>query len=501
MKKNRRTVFCIIVCVAMLTACGGEYASLTEGDVVSGSAVSGSTVSGGAVSEGAVNDKVAEPDAVSGSAVENEKEARRDMSSYRFCTDTNMYYVDDGQIIQARLDGTHQVVCKEKDYTLVSLCYVAVDYLYYEFSVKSSDWSVIYRVPIRKGADGYDVVNMSEKEEILTGTTIQVVYADANYLFYQTEEDEVIKYDLQKLTGEKTSSNISQEGWVWIIRVTDGYLAVSGGEDVFIQKKNSLQWKKISGGFDGIADWEEKMAQNKKAVFYPQYLHEHEEDLRICIIRCDGRGMTDFVTWEQLSQTAIKAKKMSKLDICQITKMFWQKGRLYIQLHVGWMENEIYHMEYMILSQKENEDGTGAGLRYEKKLTESMQSQAETRVGKWADVEMEEEDLEDGAMVEHMTYNDVQCIAMINGQVYISCYDYEEGRGRLACGKLNDSKFQWVNKEDPLFYELGYDGILQEFRVVFNERYAEEEEDENKYTGFVWDPSVDKCGAGWFWED
>ena len=90
---------------------------------------------------------------------------------------------------------------------------------------------------------------------------------------------------------------------------------------------------------------------------------------------------------------------------------------------------------------------------------------------------------------------------MINGRVYLSCYDYEKEEGRLACYDLDTAKFQWVGREEALFYELGYDGNIRDFEVVYNTRYQDEEEDINKYTGFSWDPSVDECGAGGFYED
>lgn len=496
MKKIIGYILSVGIVMGVLAGCGGEYAGVSEG-----SAVSGGAVSGGAVSGSAVSGKLTDSDVASGSAVKKQG----DMSSHRFCTDTNLYYTENGSIMQMRLDGTNKT-CVEKqtdDDIFVSLNYVDGSCLYYELWTEEHKKDVVYCVPIGKGLDGYDEVKMSEKEEILTGRALYVIYADTRYLFYSTGDDEIIKYDLQKQMGKETSSDVSWTRDFSIFRIEEGYLAVSMGEEIFLQDEDSVQWKKISDAvIEGIPYFEENMTQNEKAVFYPQYLDDYEEDVRFCIQRCDGKREADFISWEQLSQTIMREKKVNELDICMVRWMFWQDGRLYIQIQVGWMKKGTYHMEYVILSQEEKKDGTGAGLRYEKKLTESMQSHANTRIGKWADAD-DEEDIEEGygVMLEHMTSNDAQCIAMTNGRAYLSCYDYEAESGRLAYYELDSGKFQWVDREDTAFYELGYDGVVQEFEVVFNERYADDERDKNKYTNFYWDPSVDTCGAGYLWEE
>lgn len=500
MRRKWFALFLTGVMALIATGCGGEYAGRTGGDAVSGGAVSGNAVSGDILRE--------KP--VSGSAVENEKDGmsgkkvKQDMSSHRFCTDTNLYYIENQSIMQMRLDGTHKVCVEEQtdEDTFVSLNYVDGDCLYYGLWTEGTEKAVVYCVPIGKGLDGYDEVKMSERKEILTGRELHVVYVDARYLFYGTGDDKIIKYDLKKQTGMETSSDVSWTQDLFVFRIKEGYLAVSMGEEVFLQDEDSLQWRKVCDAVEGIPYFEENIIQNKKAVFYPQYLDEYEEDARFCVQRCDGKRETDFITWEQLSQTIMKEKKVNELDVCLMRWMFWQDGRLYIQIQVGWMKKGTYHMEYVILSQKEKQDGTGTGLRYEKKLTERMQSHANTRIGKWVDADAEE-DIEEGygVMLEHMISNDAQCIAMTNGRAYLSCYDHKAESGRLAYYELDSGKFQWVNREDTAFYELGYDGVIQELEVVFNERYADDERDENKYTDFYWEPSIDECGAGYFWEE
>lgn len=480
MKRNRLTVLCILLCVSLLAGCGGEYAGMTEGDAVSGAAVSGEAVSGDAVQE-----KVA--------------------GSHRFCTDTNLYYAEEDQIMQAWLDGTHRkcvMDCPEvgKDrLDKVSVLYVDEEWLYYEKEIcqeeQETRYGVVCRVPVEKDSEGYDRVRSSEKEEILTEINLYIVYADAHYLFYRTGDDKFMKYDLK--TQKRRESPLGVD-WVqedlYVSRINGYYIAIAEQESVFVQAADSSQWTEVSGASAGVPGVQ-GVLQNGKSVFYQQYLTDDWEDARFCIKKCDGKKETDFVVWKQLKQTVMKAKGTNEVDMC-LRWMFWQDDRLYIQIQVGWMEEEIYHMEYVILSQSEKKDGIGAGLHYEKKLTESMQSHAKTRTGKWVDVEGEEE----AVILEHMTSNDAQCIAMINGVAYLSCYDYEKDRGRLACYVLDTGEFQWIDRDDAVFYKLGYDGCIQEFETVFHKQYESDREG-NMYIDFYAVPSVDEMGVGCFLED
>ncbi len=500
MKKKIACFLCVLSAAGFLIGCGGEFAGISGDGAVSGGAISGGAVSGEAVSG----------QAVSGPAVEDGKQQeaeRTGMSSHQFCTDTNLYYNSKGALMQARLDGTHKVCIAEtedKDKTIF-LIHVGDGCLYYGSWTEWHQYGVVYRVPIEKGADGYDTVRVSEKDAILKEQKLYVFYADEHYLFYGgEEEDTIIKYDLQRQT--KGITDLAWQSDTYISRIKEGYLAFLEGEAVYVQERDSLQWVKVpDASVECYLNADEHTTHNSKAVFFPEYLSKKDNCTDFCIKRCDRKRLTDFVTWRQLIQTVKTARNADRIDICHVRWMFWENGRLYIQLQVGWWEKEVYHMEYVILSQKEKKDGAGAGLCYEKKLTESMQSHVKTRKGMWIDLAdgEETEDLRSGgyAMLDYMTVNDAQCIAMVNGRAYLSCYNYEKEEGRLACYDLDTAKFQWVGREDALFYELGYDGNIRDFEVVYNTRYQDEEEDINKYTGFSWDPSVDECGAGGFYED
>ncbi|MCM1244314.1 MAG: hypothetical protein NC293_01565 [Roseburia sp.] len=439
MKKNRRTVFCIVLCTAMLTGCGGEYAGLTEGN-----AVSGSVVSGGAVSEGAVNDKVAEPDAASGSAVEN---AKQDMSSYRFCTDTNVYYADlCGQIEQMRIDGTHRKCILERCEYTTEVVYADEDWLYY--GMIGYDDEITYRAPIGKDAKGYDVVDFSKEEKLVSsyGDDPHALYADSDYYFYEDQlEEKMIKYDLKRKEKVSESEIVAE----FFLPLGDYYIMASHG-GIYSQKKDSVQWTKVSEYVEGTITWLwdiNPIQGDGEEIFYPQQVTEKEDEFHFKIKRYDGQREWDFATGEELSHVARGAIGGKRLDICEPYEMFLQDDRLYIQFLIGWMEKGIYHVEYMICSKEKTEEDSG--LRYEKELTECMKSHVKEQRGKYLTYEKEYD--------QQIVVNSAQCMAMVDRTAYLNLYDYEKDKERLGCYDLSTGKFQWITDEDAVFYKPYYD--------------------------------------------
>ncbi|MCM1244313.1 MAG: hypothetical protein NC293_01560 [Roseburia sp.] len=504
--KAKKILLCIGCSLIMLTGCGGEYASLTEGDVVSGSAVSGSAVSGGAVSEGAVNDKVAEPDAVSGSAVEN---AKQDMSSHRFCTDTNLYYMenceDECSIMQARLDGTHRKLIKEwkedeheesnENIEGAELIYVDKSWLYYrlvhcfihpEYNMYFYSYNITYRAPVKKDAKGYDVVDFAKAEEVVTsdyprdfelirrGYEIRPLYVDSDYYFYIDEvTKKLVKYDLKR--KEKVSESAEGYKAESVSSVRNHYIMIID-DKIYSQKKDSGQWAKLTEYIEGpmmsYCDIN-PIEGDGEEIFYPQYLPEREDDpifmvrkegqdtweelkhgardllgaFRFVIRRYDGETQQDFVTWEELIHVARKVAGVKKLDICQPYEIFVQDDRVYIQLLTCWMKEEIYHEEYMIFSKGKKEDDSG--FRYEKELTECMKSHVKKQNEKNEGFDVKYD--------QPIVKNSAQCMAIVDGTAYLNLYDYKKDEGRIGCYDLSTGKFQWITDEDAVFYKLYYD--------------------------------------------
>ncbi len=469
MNQRGRILLCLGIFVGLLSGCGGEYVGLAEGDVVSGSAVSTEAVSGDAVRE-------------------------KPVSSHRFCTDTNLYYVseDESKLMQARTDGTHRKCIKEwpakkDEEKYEEVVYADENWLYYNV-IFDYEEEITYRAPIEKDAQGYDVVNFQKEEELVKEELIFPFYADSDYYFYKYMQDgkctgKLVKYDLKK---KRKVTEIKEYGDIF--RIKDDYIIAD--HRLYIQDLDSVQWKKLSDYVQDPDDDKEMIVHNAEALFYPTYVTKKADDRRFDIKRHDGKKETDFITWEQLDHAVKEASGEEKPDVCMPDQLFWEKERLYIQMQTGWMKDGTYHMGYMIFSQGENEDGSGCGLRYEKELTECMRSYVKEQTGKWCDsTEVD---------VEHMVVNDAQCIAMVGGKAYLSLYDYEKDKGRLACYDLDTGDFEWINRQDAAFYKLGYDCAYgpYNFSGVFDE-YGD-----NEFVNvWKWRPLKDEDDDGSFVED
>ncbi len=497
MRKIIGYILSVTVIAGLLSGCGGEYAGITEGDAVSGSAVSGEAVSGGTVSGNAIQEKT-----VSGAAVEEKEgketrnERKPDMGSHRFCTDTNLYYVNEymDQIMQAWTDGTHRkCIRKWESEDEVEIICVDTDWLYYD--VNYDDGEVTYRAPIEKDEEGQDVVRFQKAEKLVRTEYRDLIpiYADADYYFYSDQETgEFIKYDLKrkkKVSGNEEIGNYAAR----IVPLNDHYFCSDTTDPgcCYVQEKDSGQWEKICDRMVVTEENHDLFVSNGREIFYPRYVTEIGDrgEAPFEIMGFDGEKERQFVAWKQVSHAVQKATGAEKLDVCMPNGMFWQEGRLYLQIQTGWLEEGLYHMGYMVFSQGKD----GSGLRYEKKLTECMKSHVKEWTGKWFNENA------DTVYVEHMAANDAQCIAMVDGTAYLSLYDYGRDKGRLGCYDLDTGEFRWITREDAAFYKLGWDddsGWLWLFGEVFCE-YAE-----NTYTDvWYWYPSKDKDYEGHFEKD
>ncbi len=492
-KRNISKLLCMAVCVSLLTGCGGEYAGITEGDIVSGSAVSGEAVSGDAIREKTVSGPAVKEDKDDGS-----REGKSDISSHRFCTDTNLYYVseDEEKLMQAWTDGTHRKCIKEwpaKNWeeNYVEVVYADENWLYYDVTFDYEE-EITYRAPIEKDAQGYDVIKFQEEEELVKTDLMVPLYVDADYWFYidlrDDDKDKLIKYDLRR---KKTISEDEKIGFDAenIFRLNNHYFCLDDTGCCYVQETDAGQWEKICDRLVQAGD-NSFFVSNGREVFYSRYVTEgikYVESSPFEIMGSDGEKERRFVSWEQVSQAVKEAAGAEKLDVCMPAGIFWQEGRLYIQIQAGWMKEGLYHMEYKVFSQGED----GSGLQYEKKLTECMKSHVKERTGKWTD------DYEEDAtvFVEHMVINDAWCIAMVDGTAYLSLYDYGKDKGRLGCYDLDTGEFRWITRKDAAFYKFGWDNNLALFYTVFHGYYNNEYADR-----YLWPPSEDKDYDGNFLE-
>lgn len=205
-------------------------------------------------------------------------------------------------------------------------------------------------------------------------------------------------------------------------------------------------------------------AQTSRHLFYMAYSDKKGDD--VCVWKCDGREVQQFITKKQVEQAIRKAKEMDaedKVDVCFADNVFAQDDRCYIQTELGWYDGKIYRMEYLIFSQGEDE----TELRYEKELTECMQSHAKSREGLWGDGKGDE----DLRFINHAVVNDAQCVYMLNGTAYLSLYDYEKDQGRMGCYEFATGEFRWVSEKEAAFGDLAGEGAYsrEDLDAVFEE--------------------------------
>lgn len=466
-------VLLFVMCMCV-TGCGGNATrgginagvnrGVSEG-AVSGGAVSGTAVITDSVSEGAVKGKSNTDGGTTGSA-----------KKYRYSTDTNQYYTDINAthdyycIMQARLDGT----CKKEIWNNEYECYlhyVSEDWLYYEF--EKEDEYILYRAPIEKDAEGYDVINKSGKEELLRGEGgVNFSFWDYPYMIYDDGWN-IVKYDLRKKEkvceypyadeDESTEENFTEFKF---FRLGDRYVAFKEWDIdrnvIFSQEVDGTEWKSC-GDENSWIGFDFEITQTANYIFYTA--DERGVDIRdtsVSVWKCDGKEIQQFVTRGQMEQAIQRAKKMEsgdKIDIYEIDHIFAQDDRCYIQMELGWQDGKTYRMEYLLFSQGEDE----SELRYEKELTEKMQSCTKSRSGVWADFGDDGEIYD--TYLKHVVVNDAHCFYMMDGYLYLSIYDFKKDKTRIERYGLHTGEIHPVSKHEARYGELGFSGVYDEIRL------------------------------------
>ncbi len=441
--KKRITYFLIFsMLTGAMSGCGGEYAGFSDRGAVSGSAVSGGAVSGQAVSE----DKE--------TSIENKKD-------WRFCTDTNLYYGyenedEDVFLVQMRLDGSEKKKFEIKDFSeLLAVEEDAVIYLQTEWDEKEEcGIDSICKIPIEKDVAGYDVVR-TDRKEIICGNDdddreymIYSVCADPQYILY-SRGGVIRKYDRK---SRQMVSNICIKDGTLSVRRCGEYFVLHDSWDthreLYFQKREDTDWTKFGKVKIGL---DEEVVFGEEMLFYEGYSEEIEGSV---VYRFDLKRAEEvpFITEGQIKNACAGQAGLNEIKACNISDLWYEAGRLYVQTEVSWMQNGVYHMAFYLFSQTPGE----TALHFEKEVTECMHSQGTVREGKWItgpDYHWEKERV----AVEHAAINDAQCYRIINGKAYLSIYDYKKKKGQAGCYDLGTGEFRWLTKKDKAYYEPWYE--------------------------------------------
>lgn len=460
MKRNKWVI--VLVCL-LLTGCGG-YASRGMNSGAERAA------SGGAVSDG--------------TGEEVQESGREGTSKFTYCTGTNLYrYIGDntGQyIIQSRLDGTHKKKVRIPD--MEELDYVCEDWLYYEVLMKEEDknkvpMTAVYRVPIRKDGDGYDVPEPEKAEEVVSEINTKAhIYVDDEYVLYtKADKGTFVKYYIDSRT-ECSNEDFDIKDAVPGPCLRAGDMFVMQDYDttrMYAQRTEETSWHYIEHSAVANPACHAHLAWSGQAFYYGgqgEDATDPESDGGEYVFRYDALRQTDelFVSKEELVRAAEQALALTgeeEMFFCFTDGLFYQSGRLYIQVQVEVKKSDGRdYMRYLLVSRDKKE----SGLRYEKALTEQMWQHGDERVKETANV------------------NDAQCIAMWDGRVYLSLYDYKRKKGRLGCMEITGGGFRQIEKDDAWFYTLYFDGQIGYNRNGDIETVFEEDDMDNEYLGFTY---------------
>lgn len=440
MKKGITYLLIGVLLMGALSGCGGEYMGVSGRDgSVSGGAVSGQAVSGAAVSE-------------------DRKTTMKDETNWRFCTDTNLYYEDEDEdenvfLVQMRLDGSEKKKIKSKDfYELIAVEEDDIIFIQEKWDGKKEcGIDSICKVPIEKDAAGYDEVR-TDQVEVICGNDADREYAinsvcvDPQYILYVRGENSIRKYDRQSDQlvsdvdmGDPAVLNVKKCGNYFVL--WDGW---NENEELYFQEREDTDWTK--GGKVQISI-EQEVVFGEEMLFYENY-----EDSVVCQFDLKKAQEAVFITEEQIRTACAGQVGLKNIKACNLSDLWYDAGRLYVQTEVCWMQKGIYHMAYYLFSQAPEE----TGLRYEKEVTESMHSRGTVREGKWItgpDYHWETERV----AVEHAAVNDAQCYRIMNGKAFFSIYDYKKKKGQAACYHLKTGEFRWLTKKDQEYYETWYE--------------------------------------------
>lgn len=477
MRRKSKWCFGVFLAALLAVVCGGMAGcgdnAIMEG--VDGGAREG-TVSGAAVSGASVLADKSSP--VKGTC----------------CTDTNLYIqtwmekdqLPDGEedyliskdaiipgVVQMRLDGS----CKKKidmGERFSSLIGVTGSWIYYTTREKKSEDDrliEIYRMPIKKGADGYDEVETTEVERVI-GESGAVygeteIFVDENYLLYLRkapdidEDEEIIAYDLQKREevdfGEKIYESSDVE-YIW--RMGDQY-AVLMSEGFRVMSPEAARWEQVLDScymIDGEADW------NEHYFFYECFPSEEDEGFytpgpdymdKDMIRVYDGKKDRGFITRKELKkavENAVESTEKFKVDEMEnriMTDLFCDDDKCYIEVQVAGTHDGIYYMGCLMFSKKAGDKK----IRYEKDLTECMREHGKEWEGRWYVKKKKEKKV----IKEHSIVNPTLCHNVINGKVYFYFYDQKNKR-HLAYYDTDTGRTFEITHLDPVYYEKFYNG-------------------------------------------
>ncbi len=436
MKRKYSILAGILAAGLLFTACGGELKERGQKSGVSGGAVSGGVVSGEAVSGDAVNvEPVPEEHPFS-----NESNFYREYFSASGSEDEDEYDYPMGFVQYVKNDVSKRKQIKIKGFD--QLHYVTDEGVYYtrENTSDGDKWE-LWRMPIRKSADGDDILEEAGAEKVLTekvyllgdGTT----YVDSRYIIWMTCES-VVRYDRSSKT--RTRHQLKEDGEAQIRMINDSELVIAGEDGFYQWNLETDEWNRFWKDPDAV---EMPSVSWNNRFFYSYETPEEDAGEEIRMYDLSDRTDQKFFTDKQIFHACEKVieKEQGKIIDYSVYKLFCQKGKLYVEVQVDWEKNKsdnTYRMNYLI---------------FDVDLTAEPELHLNEEMMKWIDNRSEEDSLED--MKEYDTYiwNAGRCFFMSEGKaIFIMNRKGRENSNMICCYDLSDGSCREVTSDDPDYF-------------------------------------------------
>lgn len=320
----------------------------------------------------------------------------------------------------------------------------------------------------------------------VSGAVVETRQTVSHYIYVNPQESgKTVKYDIQsrKEVPVEELQISSRTPEILFMDCGNQAAALCAEIGLFVQNVEETGWKLVSDNKDLAWSW---MAWDAAALFYTTTDTDRDFVENVWKINLKTRSEERFVSKEQLWRVAAAALGIeeSGMELCAVTRLFCDGGRCYVQVQVNWPEEEIYHMEYLMFSQGEEE----TELRFEKALTECMRTYGTTREGKWMNYDKQNKVIvKKWVTKEHVLLRDAKCYCIKNGKAFLCLYDYEKGRERVGYYELESGEFHWLYPKDAEYYEPCYDEPQGDRAPLLSDYYGAG----YRFRGIDWSPNVD----------
>ncbi len=332
----------------------------------------------------------------------------------------------------------------------------------------------------------YRMASKGVSGSAVSGAVVETRQTVSHYIYVNPQESgKTVKYDIQsrKEVPVEELQISSRTPEILFMDCGNQAAALCAEIGLFVQNVEETGWKLVSDNKDLAWSW---MAWDAAALFYTTTDTDRDFVENVWKINLKTRSEERFVSKEQLWRVAAAALGIeeSGMELCAVTRLFCDGGRCYVQVQVNWPEEEIYHMEYLMFSQGEEE----TELRFEKALTECMRTYGTTREGKWMNYDKQNKVIvKKWVTKEHVLLRDAKCYCIKNGKAFLCLYDYEKGRERVGYYELESGEFHWLYPKDAEYYEPCYDEPQGDRAPLLSDYYGAG----YRFRGIDWSPNVD----------